>query len=75
MAKHPMEDALAKTEAYLKQRQAERRLAEAAPDLLLALKCLEQEISDYMRINKLGDPAKKHNIRLARAAIAQAEGQ
>jgi hypothetical protein len=38
MAKHPMEDALANAESYVKRRQHEQRLAAAAPDLLAALK-------------------------------------
>ena len=56
------------------ERNANAALIAAAPDLLLALKCMEEEISDYMRINNLGDPGEKHNIRIARAAIARAEG-
>lgn len=54
--------------------EADGRLIAAAPDLLLALKCMEEEMSDYMRINNLGDPGEKHNIRLARAAIERATG-
>lgn len=53
---------------------ANAKLFMSAPDLLLALKCMEEEMSDYMRINNLGDPGKKHNIRLARAAIERAMG-
>jgi hypothetical protein len=45
----------------------------AAPDLLEALKGLVEEVCDYATINKLGDPEQKHNVKLARAAIAKAE--
>lgn len=48
-------------------------LIAAAPDLLLAVKCLCEEMVDYMTINKLGDPNEQHNYRLGMAAIAKAE--
>lgn len=48
-------------------------LMAAASDLLLAVKCLCEEMADYMTINKLGDPNEKHNYRLGMAAIAKAE--
>lgn len=50
------------------------RLIAAAPDLLLAVRCLCEEMADYMAINKLGDPTGKHNYRLGVAAIAKATG-
>lgn len=53
---------------------ANARLISAAPDLLLAVKCLCEEMADYMTINKLGDPNDQHNYRLGMAAIAKAEG-
>ena len=53
---------------------ANARLIAAAPDLLEALKIMEAEKSDYMTRNKLGDPAVEHTNRMARAAIAKAEG-
>jgi hypothetical protein len=74
MAEHPMAAALARAEAELDERKRLQRIKDAGPLLLAALKCLEEEMSDYMRINNLGDPGKKHNIRLARAAIAKATG-
>lgn len=52
---------------------ANARLIAAAPDLLLALKAMTEEWVDYMTINHLGDPWAKHNMKLARAAIAKAE--
>lgn len=51
------------------------RLIAAAPDLLAALIQMEKEKAEYMRINKLGDPAKEHTNKVARAAIAKAAGQ
>lgn len=66
MAKHPMSDALDKAEAYLKQRQAERRLADAAPDLMLLVRrALLQPKAVY-------DPAW---VNRARAVIAKADGR
>jgi len=53
---------------------SEAALATAAPDLLEALIQMEAEKADYMRINNLGDPAKEHTNKLARAAIARATG-
>ncbi len=35
-----------------------------------ALEALVNEVCDYAIINNLGDPEKKHNIRLARAALS-----
>lgn len=49
------------------------RLISSAPDLLLAVKCLCEEMADYMKINHLGDPNDKHNYRLGMAAIHKAE--
>ena len=46
----------------------------AAPDLLAALKAMVVEYCDYTIINNLGNPETQHNIKLARAAIAKAEG-
>lgn len=53
---------------------ADARLIAAAPLLLEALKAMTEEWVDYMTINHLGDPWAKHNMKLARAAIAAAEG-
>ena len=50
-------------------------LIAAAPDLYEALDALVVELCDYMKINHLGDPEQKHNIKLARAAFAKARGQ
>lgn len=44
-------------------------------ELVEALTALVDETVDYMRINKLGDPQAKHNIKRARAALAKATGQ
>lgn len=55
------------------ENRANARLIAAAPDLLLAVKCLCEEMADYMAINNLGDPNEKHNYRLGMAAIAKAE--
>jgi hypothetical protein len=49
-------------------------LIAAAPELLEALEALCIETEDYMRINNLGNPEEKHNIKMARAAIAKAKG-
>jgi hypothetical protein len=57
----------------LARQMADLRLAASAPDLLEALKGLVEEVCDYATINKLGDPEQKHNVKLARAAIAKAE--
>lgn len=46
-----------------------------ALDLLEALQAMVAAEVEYMIINKLGDPEKQHNIKLARAAIAKALGQ
>lgn len=51
------------------------RLIAAAPDLLEALKKLLEEKDDYMRRNNLGDPMKESVSKIARAAIAKAEGR
>jgi len=54
----------------------EKRLMSAVMlELLEALKLMEAEKSDYMRINKLGNPAREHTNKLARKAIAKAEGR
>lgn len=52
--------------------EADARLIAAAPDLLEALIAMEAEKADYMRSNKLGNPADEHTNKLARAAIAKA---
>lgn len=46
----------------------------AAPDLLEALIAMEQEKSDYMTRNSLGDPSVETTNKMARAAIAKATG-
>jgi hypothetical protein len=53
--------------------EQDARLIAAAPDLLEALKAITEEVCDYARINNLGDPELKHNVRLARAALSKAE--
>ena len=55
--------------------EANARLIAAAPDLYEALTAMEAEKADYMRLNNLGDPAKEHTNKMARAAIAKADGQ
>ena len=62
----------------LRQERRERAALNAdlrASALLEALKALTEEVCDYARINNLGDPEAKHNVKLARAAIAFAEGR
>ena len=54
--------------------EANAMLIAAAPDLLEALIAMESEKSDYMTRNYLGDPAKEHTNKMARAAIAKATG-
>lgn len=51
------------------------RLFAASKDLLLALIAMEQEKSNYMQINNLGDPANETTNKFARAAIAKALGE
>lgn len=58
-----------------KEFEANARLIAAAPELLEALIAMEEEKSDYMTINKLGDPAKETTNKIARAAIAKATGE
>jgi hypothetical protein len=58
--------------AHKPEGRANARLIAAAPDLYEALKVMEAEKSDYMRINNLGDPAKEHTNKMARAALAKA---
>lgn len=55
--------------------QANAHLISAAPDLLEALIAMEQEKSDYMTRNALGDPSVETTNKMARAAIAKAKGQ
>jgi hypothetical protein len=55
--------------------EANARLIAAAPELLEALIAMEQEKSDYMRRNALGDPSVETTNKMARAAIAKAKGQ
>jgi hypothetical protein len=49
MPKDSMSDAMDRTEAYLKQRKRERQMADAAPDLLAALKLFIEELDDPCR--------------------------
>lgn len=53
---------------------ANARLIAAAPELLEALIAMEREKSDYMRLNHLGDPSNETTNKMARAAIAKAQG-
>ncbi|MEN4917537.1 hypothetical protein ABE485_02610 [Achromobacter spanius] len=53
---------------------ANARLIAAAPELLEALIAMEQEKSDYMTRNALGDPSVETTNKMARAAIAKATG-
>ena len=55
--------------------RANARLIAAAPELLEALIAMEREKSDYMRLNHLGDPSNETTNKLARAAIAKAQGE
>ncbi|WP_334158542.1 hypothetical protein [Achromobacter insolitus] len=55
--------------------QANAWLIAAAPDLLEALIAMEQEKSDYMTRNALGDPSVETTNKMARAAIAKAKGE
>ncbi len=74
MAKSPLSEALDRAEASLKLRQRERRLADAAPDLLAALKAM---VAEFDKFSRYGSPlARDANeaMRAARAAIAKAEG-
>lgn len=55
-----------------------RRLFEAAPDLLKALKFCEAELYQYLGANESGtgmEKARLKGIRLAQSAIAKAEGR
>lgn len=52
--------------------KANAQLIAAAPELLEALIAMEAEKSDYMVLNKLGNPAAEHTNKIARAAIAKA---
>jgi hypothetical protein len=63
MAKHPMDDALSRAEAYLQKRRSAQRLADAAPELLLLVRRI------------LLQPQSAHDstwVVRARAAIARA---
>lgn len=53
--------------------RANARLIAAAPDLLLALRLLHDDIAEYARINNLGG-FDNHCMKHARAAIAKATG-
>lgn len=75
MAKHPMEEALARAEASLAERRRAQRLADAAPDLLAALKAM---VAEFEKFSRYGSPiARDANeaMRQARAAIAKATGE
>ena len=50
------------------------QLVEMVKELRTALVAMEQEKSDYMTRNNLGDPAKEHTNKMARAALAKCEG-
>jgi hypothetical protein len=52
---------------------ANQKLA-ASPALYEALEALVEEVCDYARINNLGEPEAKHNVKLARAALLLARG-
>ncbi len=56
--------------------RAERDEARARAEVMReALKALVDEKTDYMRINKLGDPETQHTVKLARAALSPTAGQ
>lgn len=65
--------------AEIKQRNAEKdaakRIRDAAPELLEALEAMVEEWVDYTTVNNLGDPYAKHNMKLAQAALAKARGE
>lgn len=50
------------------------QLVEMVKELRTALVAMEQEKSDYMTRNNLGDPAKEHTNKMARSALAKCEG-
>ena len=54
--------------------EADSRLIAAAPDLLEALIAMENEKTEYMTRNHLGDPSKEATNKMARDAIAKAIG-
>ena len=54
--------------------QKDATLFAASADLLEALIAMEREKSDYMRLNHLGDPSNETTNKMARAAIAKAQG-
>jgi hypothetical protein len=41
-----------------------------ADDLAISVAAQIEETCDYMKINRLGDPEKQHNIKLGRSALA-----
>ena len=68
------EDARRSMEAFALMREQLKRERAIKADLLAALIAMEAEKSDYMRINKLGDPAHQHTNKQASAVIAAATG-
>ncbi len=48
-------------------------LAAINAELAEALTAMEREKSDYMTLNNLGDPAKEHTNKMARAALAKCQ--
>ena len=73
-----MDDALTTAEAYLAQRQRERRLADAAPDLLELAKLFEKAVEYEIRrsaksLDAEGTRLKQITLNLIRQTIAKAE--
>ena len=55
--------------------EANAQLMESSPDMYEALKVIVGNTIDYATINNLGDPYKQHDVKLALAALAKAEGR
>lgn len=65
----------ARTDEGLRFLKADALLIAAAPDLYEALSALYIETYDCERLNNLGDPDDSYAVRLAKAALAKAEGK
>ena len=53
---------------------AYKQLQKTQDALVSALKYMMEEQIDYMTINNLGNPEKQYSVKLARKALALAEG-